>query len=236
MKSARLLLVCSMIGLIMAPVLASATPNPGVYFSTDMGGVLQTGRASTWRPLVNSGFPHVLHGQSWNGSVLGAQWDIDCAIENTDYVSKVDKRIGGNGTIDYVSRFLGGTLTLYAGAWPWGDGVATLDTTMMYTSVQYMMIGGISTPVASVVNGNTRGTFAGGCTLIFGIANGSGAGETPYLLKPATFPVFQDGTCAPAALDKQFGTWGSVITITMGIYCEVGVEGSTWGAIKELYR
>jgi hypothetical protein len=96
MKSARLLLVCSMIGLIMAPVLASATPNPGVYFSTDMGGVLQTGRASTWRPLVNSGFPHVLHGQSWNGSVLGAQWDIDCAIENTDYVSKVDKRIGGN--------------------------------------------------------------------------------------------------------------------------------------------
>jgi hypothetical protein len=226
-----------MIGLIIVPVVASAGPITGIYDSTDMGtgGVLLTGRASTWRPGVNSGLPHVLHAQSWNGSVLGAQWDISCAVENTNF-TYVDNRVNGVGTIVYTSTFQGGTLTLYAGGWPWGDGVATLGTTMMYTTVQYNMIGGVSTPVRSVVNGNTAGTFVGGCMMTFGIANGLGAGETPYAVKPATYPTFLDGSCGPAAPSLQWGTWGSVITITMWIDCTVGVEGSTWGAIKELYQ
>jgi hypothetical protein len=230
-KSAKLLLLCSMIGLIIAPTFASAAPITGIYRSTDMGGVLLTGRASTWRSGVNSGLPHVLHAQSWNGSALGAQWDISCAIENVNY-SVQDNRVAGTGTVVYTSTFHGGTLTLYAGGWPWGDGVATLGTTTLYTTVQYYNY----TPAGSVVNGNTAGTFAGGCLLTFGIANGYGAGETPYFQKGADYPAFLDGTCEPAALDKQFGTWGSVITITMGINCTVGVDESTWGAIKELYR
>jgi len=235
MRSARSLFVCSMIGLIIVPVLASAGPNGGIYNSTDMGGVFLTGRASTWRPGVNSGIPHVIHAQSWNGSALGTQWDISCAIENTNF-STQDNRIGGVGTIVYTSTFQGGTLTLYAGGWPWGDGVATLGTTTMYTTVQYVMIGGVSTPVASVVNGNTSGNFAGGCSLTFMIGNGSGVGETPYALKPATYPTFLDANCGPAASNLQYGTWGTVITITLGIYCPVGVDESTWGAIKELYQ
>jgi hypothetical protein len=228
-----------MIGLIIAPALASAGPIGGIYNSTDMGGVFLTGRASTWRPGVNSGIPHVIHAQSWNGSALGTQWDISCAIENVNF-TYVDNRIAGVGTIVYTSTFQGGTLTLYAGGWPWGDGVATLGTTTMITTVQYYMIGGVSTPVASVVNGNTAGTFGGGCTLIFGIGNGSGVGETssflPNLHKPADYPVFLDGTCGPAASNLQYGSWGTVITITMGIYCGVGADESTWGAIKELYQ
>lgn len=235
MRSVKLLFVCMIIGLVIAPALVSAGPITGIYNSTDMGGVFLTGRASTWRPGVNSGLPHVIHAQSWNGSALGTQWDISCAIENANFAVQ-DNRIGGVGTIIYTSTFEGGTLTLYAGGWPWGDGVATLGTTTMITTVQYVLIGGVSTPVASVVNGNTSGTFAPGCTLTFLIGNGSGVGETPYLQKPATYPTFLDGTCGPAALDVQYGTWGNVITITLGIYCEVGVEESAWGAIKELYR
>ena len=221
--------------LLLIPAFASAGPNGGIYNSTDMGGVFLTGRASTWRPGVNSGLPHVIHAQSWNGSALGTQWDISCAIENVNFTTQ-DNRIGGVGTVVYTSTFHGGTLTLYAGGWPWGDGVATLGTTTMYTIVQYVLIGGVSTPVASVVNGNTSGNFAGGCTLTFMIGNGSGVGETPYFTKPADYPVFLDGTCGPAASNLQYGTWGTVITITLGIYCPVGTEESTWGIIKSLYN
>jgi hypothetical protein len=231
MKFAKVLLICSMIGLVIAPALASAAPITGIYYSTDMGGIFLTGRASTWRPGVNSGLPHVIHAQSWDGSTLGTQWDISCGIENSNFTVQ-DNRVAGTGTVIYTSTFQGGTLTLYAGGWPWGDGVATLGTTTLITTVQYYM----NTPVASVVNGNTAGDFAPGCRLTFMIGNGSGAGETPYLSKPATYPTFLDATCGPAASNLQYGTWGNVITITLGIYCEVGVDESTWGAIKELYQ
>ena len=214
---------------------AWAAPVSGIYRSTDLGGSLFTGRASTWRPGVNSGLPHVLHAQSWNGSSLGNQWEISCVIENSNFMVQ-DNRVNGVGTIVYTSTFQGGTLTLYAGGWPWGDGVATLGATMMVTTVQYILIGGVSTPIASVVNGNTSGLFAGDCTLVFAIGNGSGVGETPFFQKPADYPMFLDGTCGPAAPNLQYGTWGNVITITMYINCTIGVEEDTWGAIKELYR
>lgn len=221
--------------MLLLAVPAWAGPINGVYNSTDMGGQLLTGRASTWRSGVNSGLPHVLHAQSWNASVLGTQWDISCAVEPTNYVVQ-DKRVGGVGTIVYTSTFQGGTFVLFAGGWPWGDDAGTLGTTTMVTAVQYILIGGVSTPVASVVNGNTAGTFAGGCTLTFLIGNGSGVGETPYAQKPSNYPTFLDGSCGLALGNQQFGTWGNVITITMGINCPVGTEPSTWGTIKSLYR
>ena len=220
---------------VCVPLLAQAVPVTGTYTSTDLGGVLLTGRASTWRPGVNSGLPHVLHAQSWDGVTLGAQWDLNCATENSAF-SVVDNRSGGVGTIVYTSTFTGGTFNFYAGGWPWGDGTGTLATSTLITTVQYVMIGGVSTPVASVVNGNTSGAFSNGCVLTFVIANGNGVGETPYGSIPATYPAFLDGTCSPAAANQQFGTWGNVITITMGINCAVATEGSTWGALKGLYR
>jgi hypothetical protein len=234
MRVAKLLLIGSMMVLVALPVLVSAGPVNGIYNSTDMGGQLLTGRASTWRPGVNSGLPHVLHLQSWNGN-LGTQWDISCPTETTNFTVQ-DNRVGGVGTIVYTSTFQGGTFTFYAGGWPWGDGTGTLGTTTMVTTVQYILIGGVSTPVASVVNGNSAGLFVGGCTLVFAIANGSGVGETPYASKPATYPTFLDGTCALAPVGQQYGTWGNVITITMMINCPVGTEESTWGVIKDLYR
>jgi hypothetical protein len=234
MRLAKLLLIGSIMVLVAMPALVSAGPVNGVYNSTDMGGLLLTGRGSTWRPGVNSGLPHVLHLQSWNGN-LGTQWDISCPKETVNFITQ-DNRVGGVGTIVYTSTFQGGTFTFYAGGWPWGDGTGTLGTTTMVTTVQYVLIGGVSTPVASVVNGNSAGIFDGGCTLVFAIANGSGVGETPYATKPVTYPTFLDGTCGLAPVNQQFGTWGTVITITMGINCPVGTEESTWGVIKELYR
>jgi hypothetical protein len=233
MKLAKFTIIALALVFIATPLLA--VPISGIYQSTDMGGQLLTGRASTWRPGVNSGLPHVLHAQSWDGANLGLQWEINCAVEMNNFSVK-DNRVGGVGTIVYTSTFQGGTFTFFAGGWPWGDGAGTLGTTTMVTTVQYILIGGVSTPVASVVNGNTTGTFIGGCTLVFAIGNGSGVGETPYFQKPSNYPTFLDATCGPAAGNQQFGTWGSVITITMDIYCPISTDKSTWGAIKDMYR
>jgi hypothetical protein len=235
----RLLCIPVLFALLLLPILATAAPVGGFYTSTDMGGALLTGRASTWRPGINSGLPHVLHAQSWNGTTLGTQWEISCAIESSVYLIQ-DNRVGGVGTVIYTSTFNGGTFTYFAGGWPWGDGTGTLGTTTMISTVQYMMIGGVSTPVASVVNGNTSGVFVGGCNLVFVIGNGVGVGETssflPTMTKPATYPTFLDGTCGLASPSLQYGSWGTVITLTMAIDCPVPADQTTWGKVKALYR
>lgn len=227
--------------LLLLPALGMAVPVPGTYTSTDMGmgGVLLTGRACTWRPGINSGLPHVLHAQSWNGTALGTQWEFNCPIETVNFLVQ-DNRVGGVGTIVYTSTFSGGTFTFFAGGWPWGDGTGTLGVTTLITTVQYILIGGVSTPVASVVNGNSSGEFVGGCSLTFIIANGVGVGETnslyPTMTKPSDYPTFLDGTCGPAASGQQYGSWGTVITITMHIDCPVPAATSTWSRVKILYR
>lgn len=225
--------------LVALPLAAFANPVPGIYTSTDMGGQILTGRASTWRSGINSGLPHVLHAQSWDGSALGTQWEISCATENANFIAQ-DNRVAGVGTIVYTSTFTGGTFTFFPTGGAWGDGTGTLGTTTVITTVQYIMISGNSTPVASVINGNTSGFFAGGCYLTFGIGNGTGVGETtslnPLITKPATYPTFQDGTCAGAAANAQFGAWGNVITLTVGIDCPVPAQSTTWGNVKSLYR
>jgi hypothetical protein len=224
------------LSLLLTPAVASADPVPGTYTSTDLGGQLLTGRASNGRTGIDSGFPHVLHTQSWNGSTLGTQWEVSCPISNSFTV--VDNRVSGTGTVVYTQQFTGGTMTFFAGGWPWGDGTANLNTTTLISTVQF--VAGNPFPVASVVNGNTSGTFPNGCFLTFAIANGNGVGETsslaPGLMKPADYPTFLDATCGPAPANQQFGTWGDVRTITMNIHCPVPTEQTTWGRVKLLYR
>jgi hypothetical protein len=98
----------------------------------------------------------------------------------------------------------------------------------------------VSTPVASVVNANTSGSFGGGCTLTFALSNGVGKGETTSLdvtiTKPSNYPSFEDGTCSPPAANAQFGSWGDVITGTLRIDCVVPSKPSTWGNVKSVYR
>lgn len=223
---------------VSLPVIALADPVAGLYTSTDMGGQLLTGRAATWRSGINSGFPHVLHAQSWDGAALGTQWEISCPTSSS--MSVQDNRISGVGTIVYTSTYSGGTFSFFAGGHPWGDGTGTLSTMTVITTVQYVLIGGVSTPVAAVVNGNTSGTFANGCTLVFAIGNGVGAGETtslnPAITKPAGYPTFLDGSCGAAPAGQQYGTWGSVITLTLQIDCAVANEAGSWSSIKATYR
>ncbi len=225
--------------MLLVPVLVFGAVNSGTYTTTDIGGQLQTGRASTWRSGINSGLPHVLHAQSWDGTTLGVQWELRCATEPTNFVTQ-DNRVNGTGTVVFTSNFTGGQFELFNTGGPWGSGVANLNTTTTVTTVQFVNIGGNSTPVASVVNANTSGSFGGGCTLTFALSNGTGVGETTSsdvtITKPATYPAFLDGTCSPAAANAQFGTWGNVITGTLRIDCVVPTVTPTWGHVKSFYR
>lgn len=220
--------------LVAWPVLAS--PNNGTYTSTDLGGQLLTGRASTWRSGINSGLPHVLHVQSWDNSSLGTQWEVNCPLESGNFSVVDNRNVNGTGTVVYTSTFSGGTFTFFAGGWPWGDGTGTLATTVLISTVQFVN----NVPVASVINGNSSGVFASGCALTFAIANGNGVGETtslnPAITKPADYPTFLDGSCGPADASHQFGTWGNVTTITMNVDCATPTRSSTWGQVKSIYR
>jgi hypothetical protein len=224
---------------LLAPAAALAAPNAGTYTTTDLGGQLLTGRASTWRTGINSGLPHVLHGQSWDGTTLGTQWELRCAVENSQFGIQ-DNRVNGTGTVVYTSTFNGGQLELFNTGGPWGFGVANLGTTSVISTVQFVNVGGNSIPVASVVNANTSGDFGNGCTLTFVISNGTGVGETtsldPSIQKPADYPTFLDANCAPAPANQQYGTWGNTLTSTMRIDCVVPATPRTWGAVKDIYR
>lgn len=233
MKRLLLLLV-----LLFAPVLAVAEPVSGIYNSTDIpgGGPLLPGRISTWRPGIDSGLPYVMHLQSYGDP--GMQWEISCAKMTTNFLVE-DKRVGGVGNVEYTSTFTGGTFAFFPGAWPWGDGTGTLSTTNIRTVVQYILVDSVSTPVESRVNGTTSGTFDNDCQLSFVIFHGIVVGETSSgspSLKPPDYPVFWDGTCAPAAPSQQFGSWGTVTEITLGIDCPIPAAPSTWGTVKALYR
>jgi hypothetical protein len=225
--------------LLLVPTLAAATPNAGTYTTTDLGGQMLNGRASTSRTGINSGLPHVLHAQSWTGTTLGTQWELRCAVENNPF-GIVDNRVNGTGAVIYTSSFTGGQFELFNTGGAWGDGVANLGTTSVISTVQFVNINNVSTPVASVVNAQTSGDFGGGCTLTFVISNGYGVGETTSLdvsiVKPADYPTFLDAACGPAAANQQFGTWGATVTSTMRIDCVVPADPTSWGKIKSVYR
>jgi hypothetical protein len=82
--------------LILVPAAAFAAPVAGTYATTNIGGQVLNGRSSTWRTGINSGLPHVLHAQSWNGSTLGTQWELRCAVEANPF--SIQNNLDGNGT------------------------------------------------------------------------------------------------------------------------------------------
>lgn len=217
--------------LLLLTQAAGAAPINGIYNSTDLGGALLTGRGSTSRACVNScgGVGDVMNAESWNGSILAGQWYVHCPTEPGTF-SVNDQRVAGTGPVTYTSTFTGGSFWFAPG--PWGSGTGTLNTTLAITTVQFVNIGGTSTPVASRANIQTAGMFVGGCQLTFAIANGAGVGETP-MVKPATYPPFLDTGCAAT---RVYGSWGDIGQITMAIDCATPAQRSSWGALKTLYR
>jgi hypothetical protein len=232
----RLLVVVLMLVVVLLPVLADAAPVPGTYVSMFRGGNVLLGRASVARQGVNSGNPKIFNGQSWNGSVLGTQWEIQCGVETTsvppDY--SLYNPITGTGFITYHQTFNGGTFTLYADPnVGWGSGSGALSTTSAVSQVYLVNF----IPVSSSFTAFTSGTFSeSNCRLDFAMSNGFGVGETPYAAKPATYPAFLAADCSLADGAHQFGTWADVNDIIVEISCPVPAQNTTWGKVKSLYR
>ena len=219
---------------------AGPLPTPGIYYSVDhpgSPGLVLTGRgANSWTvPHGNNGIAEVFNSMSFDGATLGTQWTYACGIAPGAHTVQ-DNRVGGVGTMIYTQSYFGGRFFLSKSG-PWGDGVndwlGTIGTTTTITTVQYILVGGVSTPVASRVNINSAGLFDNGCSLEFVVANGTGAGDTDMMPKPAGWPDFIDEACAPTRI---YGSWGYVQDITLMIDCETATRPSTWGQVKTLYR
>jgi hypothetical protein len=247
--NARYLVVSAVVALgLAAASLPASAQNPGNYSSAlrpGMNSGVQIGRASTSRQFPNSGNPKIFNGQSWSGSVLGAQWEIKCGVETT--ITPPDYSLynpgTGTGVITFHQTFNGGTFTLYSDPsmpvnWVSTPSVSgTLGVTSVISQVQLISF----IPVASSFTGSTSGHFENGCTMNFAMANGFGVGETsdpPGLTKPATYPAFLAADCSPADGAHQFGTWGDVndIIVSINADCATPTRGSTWGRIKSMHR
>lgn len=232
--------VLAFIGLFALITPTFADPIPGMYTSGLRPGMtpgVQIGRVSTSRQYPNSGNPKIFDGQSWSGSVLGTQWEIKCGVETTslppDY--SLYNAVTGTGVIAYHQTFQGGTFALYADpVVGWGSGSGTLNTTSISSQVQFVNF----IPYSSSFTGVTSGVFDIGCTMDFAMANGFGVGETPYVTKPASYPMFLAADCSPADGSHQFGNWGDVndIIVTINADCATDAKPTTWGKLKTLYR
>ncbi len=225
------------------------TPTPGIYHSIDhpvTPGLVLTGRgANSWiGPAGGSnGTDAVFNAASFIGAIqggqdvsgLGTQWIWSCGIADAPH-SIVDQRVGGNGPVFYTQHFTGGHFWLSKDG-PWGDTVndwtGIIGGTTEITTVEYVMIGGVSTPVQSRVNINSEGTFDGGCVIQFVIANGTGVGDTDLMPKPVDYPDFLDLACGATRI---YGSFGLIQDITMLIDCATPAQPRTWGALKTMYR
>ncbi len=228
----------------LVPVLSSlalaASPASGTYNSADLGGAVLTGRGSqSWSAPANAaqGAGDVIHSESWDGSTLGTQWRFACGVQSGPQGVQ-DNRVAGTGTVVFTNTFAGGTFFL-SKTGPWGDAVndltGTTGATHAIVTVQYVNIGGNSTPVASRLNIDSNGQFDGStCTLTFVIANGLGQGDTDSNPpKPATYPGFLDTACGATRI---YGSWGDISQLTLRVDCPVPARNTTWGSLKSIYR
>jgi hypothetical protein len=225
------LLKLSFVALVIVSVAAAAWaacpihPNPGVYQTTD--GTIKPGRVSeAWCTLPSPGVPgNTQNAMSWDGANLGAQWKVwGMAIEPAGPQIVGQNMSGGNGWIAYSTNYLGGQFWL-SKFHAWGNGVNDLTGTIsnynVYARVTY--VGGV--PVSVYSTAYFTGVFEDCplCTLEYVISNVAqvwppqGAGYPPLL-------------CGTA------GEYYDVCCIRASIYCPMGAEDSTWGAIKSLYE
>ena len=162
------------------------------------------------RQYPNSGNPKIFHGQSWDDSVLGTQWEIKCGVETTSVPPVLHVRTTrspGPASSRTTRPSRAEPSALYADpAVGWGSGSGTLNTTSVVTQV-YLMNGAVPSRPAS--RGDDR-QFDIGCTLDFAMAQRLRQGEArrPYLVKPAHIRCSSPSTARRRTRSHQFGTWG----------------------------
>jgi hypothetical protein len=208
-------------------------PNPGIYTTTN--GSILPGRASeAWcDPLhLQPGYPgNTQNAESWNGAALATQWRVWGQTIDAAGAQETARSVDayGNGWIDYVTNYVGGQFWL-SKFHTWSDGANDLTGTLTYFNVgaRVTLIGGQIVGVTS--NVMLQGYFddCPVCTLEYVITNAMLVWMPGWPGMPANYPAYLCG----ASMGELF----DVCCIRASIYCPVGAETSTWGAIKSLYQ
>ena len=235
----RPLRFASFVSLLLTLTAAQAwavDPLPGVYNSTDLGGLVTLGRATqSWALPLNAqnGLQDVFSSASWNGAALGTQWKFSCGVQPAVQTVQDHRDAAGTGSVVFTNTFAGGGFWLSKNG-PWGNGVNNLTGTINATHEIVTVVYVANVPMQARVNVDASGVFDGSeCVLTFVIANGIGLGDTDALPKPPGYPDFLDPGCGATRL---YGSWGDMSQITMRIDCPLPTHDSTWGRVKMLYR
>lgn len=229
-----------LLGCLLASVAIAGAPLPGTYQSSDLGGVLSTGRYTEgW----DAGGGALLAGTtqncgSWNGSALGTEWKYTCGVTTAPATLLLDTVDGnGNGNRTWRCPFVGGRLWL-SGSGPWANGDAdypgAFDSYVEFETITY--VAGV--PVAAVTNVQATAHFDAypAACMAFSIANGSRVGTTDLGgTMPAGFPDMLAADCSPS---RTLGAWWNMTSVTISLTpnCATPTHGSTWGALKSIYR
>jgi len=232
MKLLKLICVTAAIVLVAAPAWTACPvhPVPGVYTTTN--GTILPGHASeAWCAGMGPGVPgNTENAMSWGpplGPSLGAQWHVWGMAIDPAGAQEVRRFFlpNGNGYIDYTTNYVGGQFWL-SKLHTWGDGINDLTGQINYYNVQARV-----TYVAGHAVGLTSNVYFTGvfdlcplCTLEYVITNAMQVWPS----QPGYYPPFLCGATA--------GEYFDVCCIQASIYCPVGTDQSTWGAIKELYK
>lgn len=236
-RLATSLVILTALALTAATSLAGP-PVPGVYSSTDIGGVIPPGHYSEgWYPggdALTAGT--TLNCGSWDGANFGLVWKYTCATQLTNALLLLDTVDGnGNGQRTWKCTYSGGTLWL-SGTGPWANGdpdyPGVFDSYVEFET--HIFSGGVevgaTTTVQTLAHFDNYPTICMEYSISSGQRVGTGAAEPP------NYPsLLQAGTCLPVA---PLGAWwnmnGLTITITSG--CVTPTRTTTWGSLKTLYR
>ncbi len=224
--------------LLAAPVFAGA-PIPGTYLSTDMGGPMLTGRFSeSWVGVGGPGqIGNTVNAASWDGALLGTQWNLQCShIAQAPVLVSDTRDVNGTGEVTYRTVYGGGSFWLSKSG-PWSadntvDYLGTLDSFISVATYQYVFgqLLGIRSNVTT--QGHLNDYFQ---CWEYTINNAAFFGSTDTGPKPAGYPDFLDASCATGVLGR--GGWGSATQIALRLYgCIISVEPTTWSSAKSLYR
>lgn len=228
---------------------ASADPLPpvdGTYNSPDQaaGGLMLTGRFSeAWNSGFEGGVGNTIFAESWDGSVLGTQWQVWCASIAAPPTLVSDTRVGGTGDVVYSTMYAGGRFML-AATGPWSaDNLTNFTGNLQSLSVlsthQYLMGNRIGVRSNITMVGVFDQLYAswGTTCMDYSIQNGSILGSSPAPLAP-NFPPYLDPVFCPAfGGSVNMGAWGDVDHHTLVITgCAVPVEPASWGGIKSRYE
>lgn len=225
---------------LCSTVALGGPPLNGVYSSTDIGGVISTGRymESFDVPDMAASPGTVLHAQSWDGMSLGLEWSYSCGVVETEPVLISDNvNATGTGSRTYEKTFVGGTIWL-SGTGPWANGDPEYSGPILsyveYETIQY--VGFVRVHAVTNVTAVAQIDGYNDACMSFTVGNGVEIGSTDFGDPvPTDYPdMLEAYTCNPISSN---GAWWDMLTLSLYIdSCTVSTETTSWGNLKSIYR